>query len=180
MRCLSEVPRLLKGRSGFTLIEIVLVIALITMVMGLSVISITAVTDTQEKPIEQLFREYVREARIQAATAKQTVYLNFDSRKGEFVLAQKDGAAMEHAMAVDDTLEPSEWIVNFYLKLTAEDSSRFDASVPVYAQEPVSQLMFHPSGVGQGAKVEFIEKAGYQNTLTLDPFSSGPDPGVFE
>jgi len=162
------------------LLEIIVVMALMATVTGVAVLSVAGITGVQDKPIERVFREYVREARIQAATTKNVVYLAYEKRRGEFILTERDGATVDHFLSDEDFIEPSEWAVKFYPKLASESSFGLNSSASAYAYEPVPYLVFHPSGISTGAKIVFTEESGYENTLTLDRFSSGPAPGGLE
>lgn len=164
-------------RAAFSLLEIIVVLALMATVTGVAVMSIASITGAQDKPIERVFREFVREARILAATTKNVVYLSFDGKRGEFVLAERNGDALDHFLVEEDDIEPSEWEIQFFPKLAAERSFGVSSSVGDYARKPVPYLVFHPSGIATGAKIIFTEQEGYTATLTLDPFSSGPAPG---
>lgn len=163
-------------RAAFSLLEIIVVLAIMATVTGIAVMSVAGITGAQEKPIERVFREYVREARILAATTKNVVYLSFDDKRGEFVLAERNGEALEHFLVAEDDIEPSEWDIKIFPKLAASTSFGVPSAVGDYARETVPHLVFHPSGISTAAKIVFTEQDGYTNTLTLDAFSSGPAP----
>ena len=167
------------ARLGFSILELLVVIGLIASVSGIAVMSLASITGAQEKPIERVFRDYVREARIIAATRKQVVYLSFNAARGEFILAHREGKTLEAELPDEDTIGPSEWEIQFYPKLSAVGGSGAFGASDTYVSVPVKQLVFHPNGIGTAARVTFKEEAGYESDLTLDAFSSGPDPSTF-
>jgi len=74
------------GRSsGFTLIEIILVMALVGIVGTLVVLNVPSIIRLQDQPpIHRVMVDAVREARFQAAVTKEVCWLTYDSETGIF------------------------------------------------------------------------------------------------
>ena len=74
------------GRSsGFTLIEIILVMALVAIVGTLVAYNVPAIVRLKSQPpIERVMVDAVREARFQAALTKEVSWLTYDSETGIF------------------------------------------------------------------------------------------------
>ena len=70
-------------RRGFTLIELILVIALIAVVGGLMVVNGSAILKgLGDEPVERILQKAVREARFQAASLKEPSRLIYDDEEG--------------------------------------------------------------------------------------------------
>ena len=68
-------------RHGFTLIEIVLVLALISLVVTLFIASASDLFRSQEMTMDDVFWQAVQSARLQAVEGDVTVELRYDDRK---------------------------------------------------------------------------------------------------
>ncbi len=82
-------------RQGFSLIEIIITLALIALITGLMVMNLGAVIQgLGPPPMPELMHKAVREARFQAASEKQTVRLHFDRETASFRLTGENGSPM--------------------------------------------------------------------------------------
>jgi prepilin-type N-terminal cleavage/methylation domain-containing protein len=82
-------------RRGFTLIEFIIVIALIALVGGLVAVNAEAILrGLGEEPVDRILQKAVREARFQAAYLKQPTQLRFDEESAAFRVITRDGAAL--------------------------------------------------------------------------------------
>lgn len=161
------------GDAAFSLLEIITVLAFITMVTAVIVGSyVNIVMAMDEKPIERVFREMVREARIKAATTKKRVYLSFDQNRNEFFLTQSSGEVIEDELEAVEFDEDG-YEVLFFPKLAKQSGlNRFNRD---FAEKPVEYLIFHPSGTSTPALILF-RYDGEETHVTLDSFSSGSIP----
>ncbi|MBC2592726.1 prepilin-type N-terminal cleavage/methylation domain-containing protein [Ruficoccus amylovorans] len=160
--------------SGFTLVEIVIVIGLMSLVAGLAIANFDTILPAfQSTPPEVKFRRAVREARIAAATTSRPAYLRYDALAEEFRVIEKAAAAQEEPESADTPYFTPELTVEF-LPIAAEKEGAIGGFGGLDATEPVPQLVFHPSGASTPARVRFRWRTGEESVLTLDPFSSGP------
>lgn len=85
-----------RSRAGFTLIELIIVIGLIALVGGLVITSVGGILrGLGERPIPEILRMAVREARYQAAFQKDTTFLRYDYDKREFRVESAAGNVIE-------------------------------------------------------------------------------------
>jgi prepilin-type N-terminal cleavage/methylation domain-containing protein len=166
-------------RPGFTLVEIVIVIGLLSLVTGLVVANVeTLLPAFQSTPLEVKFRQAAREARIAAATSNRPTYLRFDAAAEEFRVIEKSAAAAPEdgePAPLDLSASPyftPEVTVDFF-PIAAEEQGVIGGSGRG-ADEPVPELAFHPSGTSTPARIVIRWRTGEESVLTLDPFSSGP------
>lgn len=74
-------------RSGFTLLEILLVIALIAVAVSVVILNFAAFSDRGENSSpEEVLTEAIREARFIAASQRTTTTLRFDEESGTLLL----------------------------------------------------------------------------------------------
>lgn len=79
-------------KRGFTLIELIIVIALVALVGGLVVVNAEAIfRGLGEEPVDRILRKAVREARFQAAYLKEPVQLAFEEEGARFLLTGSGG-----------------------------------------------------------------------------------------
>lgn len=163
--------------------EILVVLAIMGMVSGLVVASFgNLIQAIEEEPIERVFRQTVREARILAATSKNTVYLSYNKEYSEFRLVERSQVSLEEEGGEDEDFDQPLFVeqtgepglsIEFFPKVATRPNGF--SSGGEFAQEPAKYLSFHPSGVATAAKVVFTD-AGFTDSLTVDAFSSGPIP----
>lgn len=165
-------------RPGFTLVEIVIVIGLLSLVTGLVVANVeTLLPAFQSTPLEVKFRQAAREARIAAAISNRPAYLRFDAAAEEFRVIEKSATAAPEGGEASPDLSASpyytpEVTVDFF-PIAAEEQGVIGGSGRG-ADEPVTELAFHPSGTSTPARIVIRWRTGEESVLTLDPFSSGP------
>jgi prepilin-type N-terminal cleavage/methylation domain-containing protein len=81
---------------GFTLIEIIIVIALMGIIGGLVVINANSVLQgLGDDPVDRSLVKAVREARYQAAANKQTVRLQFDEQERQWLITSTSGQQLD-------------------------------------------------------------------------------------
>lgn len=184
----SAIRQFGKGAStqtaGYSLLEILGVLAMITMVAGIGVAAFAGiVVSAESKPWETLFREAVQEARIEAAASGETILLLFDDHRGEFRLVSDSNTGLSMTDPLDvaagfqgDSGRRNRNLpqVAFYPQLAA--SSGRSGFRDVFSSTAVPHLVFHPSGAATPARILFRYADGRESILTLDPFSHGPIP----
>jgi prepilin-type N-terminal cleavage/methylation domain-containing protein len=153
-------------RRGFTLIELIIVIALIALVGGLVVVNAQAILrGLGEEPAERVFQKAVREARYQAASLKESVFLKFDGDEAAISVVSENGAVLATFRLADDSgrQQPS---IEFEQVLPGMglDPGRGDTT-------PVDALVFRPDRSSTPFAVTFdLGPAVF--TQRYDPFSA--------
>lgn len=77
----------MQGKKAFTLIEILLAVALLGLLSAAMVSVATGLVDNRAKSPDDVFWEAARTARRSALTSEKEVRLSYDSQEKEFVLA---------------------------------------------------------------------------------------------
>lgn len=162
-----------RPRAGFTLLEVVVALALIGMVAGLVVVNFdVAFGGMKSRPPADIFRNAVRQARYEAAYRMKKTYLGFDAEKNVFTVVDSDGEDCgEYPLNRDPSQGKFE--VTFTPYRPDEDIGGQDENR--LSDYPVPRLAFDPSGCGIPVKVT-IKGPGEDIEMDMDPFSWGPPP----
>lgn len=82
----------MKFRGGFTLLELILVMALIALVGGLSVVAINVIIDFDEdRSVETHLQNAIMEARYRALSQHEETHLRFDPESRHFIVRNSQG-----------------------------------------------------------------------------------------
>jgi len=158
------------GQSGkaFSLIEILLVVALIGLVGGLVAINVNAIfAGLGERPLPEVFRFAVREARYIAARDKEPITLRFDAQRSAFIISD-DSNAEQSVFETGYLPEENAVKVDFYQILP--DVGINSGNILVSARYKISRIVFHPDRSSTPFEVEL--RYGVQtSTHRYDPFS---------
>jgi type II secretory pathway pseudopilin PulG len=159
--------------SGFTVVEVFMVVTLLAIVAGLMVTPIHGILESfHVRPLEEVALSTVRKAHMQARLRNETVILSYLSTSNCFQLCTRDGIFLEEILidrpAGTDT---DEALVAFY-RLLPEDPERNE---PAYEQEeePTGSIPFHPCGASTPFAITLKDRKNLVR-LVLDPFSSEP------
>lgn len=153
-------------KRGFTLIELVIVIALIALVGGLVVINAEAIfRGLGEEPVDRILRKAVREARFQAAYLKEPVQLGFEEEGAVFLLTGSDGQSLaDFPTGLDGTNDNLD--VEFEQILPEEGLNRNSRPETV----EIGAVTFRPDRSSTPFQV-IIDQDRRPYTLRFDPFS---------
>lgn len=154
------------ANAAFTLIEIVLVIALMAVAAGIVIANFVAFADRGEEtsPVETL-HSAIRSARFHAASSRQLTTLQFDKENGQLVLSSGDSFPLNEDFGQDG---PGE--INFYLVPPAEGLAPFPD--PESSDLETSAVSFAPDRSSSPFVVEIDTGSGNAERLVFDPFSS--------
>lgn len=153
--------------DGFTLIEIVLVLALITLVTSLVLVNFNAFVDRGDdvNPTEVL-RRAVREARFKAGAERVTTQLSFDSERGALVV---EPGSMVYPLNADFSPE-GRGAIRFYLGAPAEGLTPIPEVGRSRLETP--RVQFTPDRSSSPFVAEIDPGSGTPERLVFDPFSS--------
>ena len=154
-------------RRGFTLVELVIVIGLIALVGGLIVINAEGILrGLGSEPAERILQKAIREARFQAASIKESAFLQYDSEIGLLLVIAASGQELASYPLMDsDEPEPPDLVFEQILPATGLGS--MDES-ETYR---IPQVVFRPDRSSTPFQVRLTDSTG-SYTLRYDPFSS--------
>lgn len=155
------------GRSGFTLIEILLVIALIAVAFSVVLINFTAFADRGEsRSPEEALSAAIREARFIAAAERITTTLSYDEETGTL---QIDPSEKQFPINSDFGPEGRGQIL-FFLIPSGQGLGRLPD--PDFSQMETPSVAFAPDRSSTPFIVEIDSGRGSPDRLRFDPFSS--------
>jgi type II secretion system protein H len=155
-------------RRGFTLLEILLVLALIGSVSSLMVISIGSIArTTPADSLEGAFWGALREAREAAMRTRRAQEITFDAKKLQFIV-EGGGFAGTEAVSIERASD-SEKFEAVFMQVLPTNSFTLVRGRLVTEREITSMLVF-PDGTCQPVTVEFRFPGGTRR-LPIDPWT---------
>lgn len=151
----SKRPAAKRRRSGITLIEMLVVVAIIGMMVGIFFPSVSAGLDT---------------LRLSEATDSIAAFLN-----GALNRAERRQDAIEITVSVKDNalwLRSTE--AGFERKLEMPDGVRIEAVWPRVESEGPRRFMVVPGGTPPGIGIEVSNRRGKRRTVRVDPVTGVP------
>jgi len=155
-----------RSRAGFTLLEIIIVFALITLASGVIIANFTTFLnfDDQINP-EDTLRTAIRSARFQAASERSLAILSYDKETGALVVSGGASFPLNADFGKEGRGE-----IRFYLVPPAEGMASFpDAE---RSQLETQEVRFAPDRSSSPFAVEIDPGQGSPQRLVFDPFSS--------
>ena len=162
-----SVPRIAGVRSGFTLLEVLVTIALIALLTGVLVVGTSRLLGDRPKTPDELFWLAAGAARKEALLNNQPIRLGFDSKSLEFILSS----------AATETRLP------FVPKTTAEldflppKSTGTAASILIAGELVETQTLPFVTFYGDGTCSPFRVQLKNRNStrvLEIDPWTCAP------
>ncbi len=150
------------NRRAFTLLEILLAIALMALIAGVLVTGGTNLLSDKPATPEAVFWKAVQQARLAALTAEHEVRLAYDSKNQAFVV--DDGAAAQ-ALPVP----PSRDLLVDFLSAQPGQSSVLIGGELVDTKT-VPAVAFYPDGTCAPFRIQF-RAAGTARVLAIDPWT---------
>ena len=150
---------------GFTLIEIVLVLALIALGSGLIIANFIAFTDRGDSEfLVDVLHRAIREARFVAAADRTTTALFYNAENGSLIL-EPDGTIFSLGEGFQKNAREG---VRFFMMPSSEG-----LSLPRGGISPIEteRVFFSPDRSGTPFFVELNEGRGSPLKITYDPFS---------
>ncbi len=157
-------------RSGFSLIEIILVIALMAVAATVTIINFTAFAERGDKrSVEEIVGEAIRKARFLAASERNIAELHFDKDSGSLHI---DGSGIE-SLAYElppEFGEDGPATIKFYLVPSTEGLQPFER--PGDTRQEAKRVRFAPDRSASPFVVEIDLNSGTPERIVYDPFSS--------
>jgi prepilin-type N-terminal cleavage/methylation domain-containing protein len=155
------------ARCGFTLIEILLVIALIAVAVSVVLVNFTAFTDRGESTSpEEVLTAAIRKARFIAAANRVITKLSYDEESGTLRIDPSDEQFPINANFGPD----GRGEIRFFLIPPAEGLSRFPEPDRSNLETPA--VAFAPDRSSSPFIAEIDSGQGTPTRLRFDPFSS--------
>lgn len=153
-------------KKGFSIIEVLIVLALIALVTGIFAVNFDVLLNSfSKKTPEKLLHEVIREARYQASYTHSEVALLYDKKAEAFHVINENG----HVLA--EFKNESKYGFTFLtVPLVLYKGGMF--SKVKSESSTLEGLMFNPDGSSTPANVEVTTDAG-KTRLWIDPFSNG-------
>jgi general secretion pathway protein H len=155
------------GERGFTLIEILLVLALIGLVSWIFIGGSAALIRSRGASPDEQFWSAVGTARRQALVGQRSVIMTFDQKAKAFVLTDSASRqALPVAGAADDL------VVDFH-PVQSDTGSSVLIGGTLVETEPLAAVTFYDDGTCTPFRVQ-IRAAGAAHVLSIDPWTCAP------
>ncbi len=156
--------------KGFSLIEILLVIALIALAASMMIANVGQLADRSEEiPVDEQIKAAIRTARFEAARHRQTARLLFNGEKGQLeVYCSEDQPAVFDLGA--DYKDNGPGAIRFQIIPPAKGMENLPD--PYNGGWDCESLLFAPDRSSQAFAVEIDTGSGSTERLVFDPFSS--------
>ncbi len=162
------VKKMRKNSFGFTIIEVVMVLGLLAMISGLVIINANAIfRGFEERPLPDILRKVVRDARFQAAKNREPVFLDFDVEKSEFHISNRENNVLQ-AIPTGYPVDDPDLEIIFYQILPERGTSSFRNFSP--NRKKTTYLIFHPDRSSTPFEVE-LNYDEERSVHRFDPFS---------
>ena len=137
-----------RNTCAFTLIEILLVLAVIALLSSLFLTGVAVLTARDEQTLEEVFDQAVREAKWRALDGGRPVTLEFDEEKKAFVLRRSEEAIAEHPVQIGGESAR----VRFFQQRPRDTYVLIRGEL--VQTDPVPRVTFHPDGSSTPFSVE--------------------------
>lgn len=155
-----------ENAPGFTILEVILAIAIIILATSVVLINFASFTDFKgSQPPEEILYGAIRAARFQAASTRQTTELRFDKESGSLSLGGDTNFPLGEDFGAS---EPGE--IRFFLVPPSTGLASF--SDPADSRLETQVLRFAPDRSSSPFVAEVDSGRGTPQRLVFDPFSS--------
>ena len=162
-----SVSRIAGGRAGFTLLEVLVTIALIALLTGVLVVGTSRLLGDRSKSADDLFWLAAGAARKEALLQNQPIRLSFDKKTREFILGS----------AAAETRMPFVPVLTAELDFLPPKSPSASASILIAGELVETQTMPYVTFYGDGTCAPFrVQLKGRTQTrvLEIDPWTCAP------
>lgn len=160
-------PRWVGGRKGFTLLEVLITIALIAFLTGVLVVGTNRLLSDGPKTADELFWSAIGAVRKDALLNNREVRLSLDSKTQEFVARSAEGET-RHAFVAQDTAE-----LEFLGPKSAGTSAAILISGQLVETQTLPFVTFYNDGTCSPFRVQLKTRNGVR-VLEIDPWTCAP------
>ncbi len=178
MKTQSLQPGWSRRHLGFSIIELLMVLAVIGLAVGFFILNIDNAIEgvTRESPGEVMLKSF-RKARLMAVTEKQTVFLSYNSELDRFELrtGNRNSTEVIASYDLDEADKGNMDAVNFWpIEPFSEQTTRRKYEVFEHLPVPFAAVRFEPSGISSFIAVElgYAPEISEPVWMLMDPFSS--------
>ncbi len=153
-------------RSGFTLLEILVVLALVGLIGGLVAGGIARVVNSDHPTSEDVFWQACRAAQKLASLSEREVDLSFDPKEKKLVWSngrETDSAAFD----------PADHDISVQFLQAQQGGSLILIAGQVVETQEVPRVNFYPDGTCTAFRVQFRTGANVWQ-ITIDPWTCAP------
>ncbi|HUL53122.1 MAG TPA: prepilin-type N-terminal cleavage/methylation domain-containing protein [Opitutaceae bacterium] len=154
------------GSRGFTLLEVLLVLALIGLITALLAASITRVFSDEHAAPEDIFWQACRSAQKMASLGERETSLSFDTKEKKLVWS--NGADTEEAR-----FDPASGEVSVQFLQAQQGGSLMLIAGQVIETQEVPRVRFYPDGTCTAFRVQFRVGANAWQ-VPIDPWTCAP------
>ncbi len=158
--------RLPRSESAFTILEILLALAVLGLLSAVLVSGATHLVSGRPLTPEEVFWDASRHARRTALTTDREVRLSFDEKEKTFLV--DDGAGVKSFPLVDP---PRELAIDFLPGQTRGRS--FLIGGQLVESDPVKSVTYYPDGTCAPFRVQF-HATGPARIIAIDPWTCAP------
>lgn len=163
----ASAPRFRADRSGFTLLEVLITIALIALLTGVLVIGTNRLLGDRPKTADELFWIAVGAARKDALLNNHDVRLVFDTKTHEFV-ASAAGVETRHAFVPKEIAE-----LDFLAAKSVGTSSAILMGGQLVETQTIPAVTFYGDGTCSPFRAQIKSRNGAR-VLEIDPWTCAP------
>ncbi|MGB0369778.1 MAG: pilus assembly FimT family protein [Opitutales bacterium] len=168
-------PRFSRQRvRGFSLIEIVLVFALISVATAMTVVSFDMLGDSgQSEPPENVALQAIRTARIAAISEQEWTYLSWNAENRAFEISTLNGGVIEKIVLERNIPVDQDELEVMFQSVPSEFHERTPFDFRQRGENELKRVAFSPQRVSTPFILN-IKDGSIEFTRTIDPFSSLP------
>ncbi len=163
----APVPKSVCGRGGFTLLEVLITIALIALLTSVLVVGTNRLLSDRPKSADELFWAAAGETRKNALLNNHDVRLSLDTKTHEFV-ASSDGAETRYPFVAKETAE-----FDFLAPKAPGTSSAILVGGQVVETQTIPFVTFYNDGTCSPFRVQLKTRNGAR-VLEIDPWTCAP------
>ena len=154
-------------RGGFTLLEVLITLALIALLTGVLVVGGNSMLADRPKTPEELFWSMVTEVRKDALFNNRDVRVSLDKEKGEFV-ALSQGVETRLSFVPKETSE-----LEFLAPKTSGNFSAILIAGQLVETQTIPFVTFYSDGTCSPFRVQLKNRTGVK-ALEIDPWTCAP------
>jgi len=163
----ASAPKQPGGRSGFTLLEVLITIGLIALLTSVLVVGVNRLLSDRPKSAEQLFWSAAGEVRKDALLNNRDVRLSLDAQTQELV-AWSEGIETRHPFVPKETAE-----LEFLGPKAPGSFSAILVGGELVETQTIPFVMFYRDGTCSAFRVQFKTRNGAR-VLEIDPWTCAP------